>query len=435
MPKQRLEKLPFDQAIQFLQDKIKLPTSGYTDIFNEQHSHAFVVAGAASDALVEDFYNAIIQAKTAGQGYDDFRKSFDTIVEKHGWAHNGSPGWRSKIIYDTNIRQAYNAGRYQQMVTTKDLNPYWEYHHTSIEHPRLQHKAWDGLILPADDPWWDTHHPQNGWNCRCKVFALTEFSARKAWEARGLTGPDTAPPLELEEHVIGKNGSNPRTVTVPKGIDPGFAYNPGKAYLEPHTVPPLTGFDAVIQERNAPWPTGFTPPPPPAPVNISPNILLPADTKPAVAVDEFLSLFGATVEQGATFADAAGSTVVITKALFEDGKGNFKWLAKPEKADRLQYVNVLALTLIEPDEIWWNWEEDREHSVNNPDQPKKWRLKRRYLRAFSIEGVAEYAISVFEWGRSGWSGSTAFVAEPSNATQRLKYFNKQRVGRLVYKKD
>lgn len=417
----------FDQAINFYRNKIKLPTSGWTDIWQEQHSHAFVVAGAAQDALVEDFYNAVQKAKWDGGGYAEFRTRFDEIVAKHGWAHNGAPGWRSRVIYDTNITQSYNAGRYQQMVALKDIKPYWEYDHTSIEHPRLEHKAWDGIILPADDPWFVTHYAANGWGCKCRIHALSGFEAQRKWEAKGNAGPDTAPPIEWEDRVVGKNGSNPRTVRVPKGIDPGFAYNPGKAWLEPHTVPPLQGYDAVLRERGKPWPTSFKPPALPKPTNIPADVILPAGTAPEVAVTDFLDVFGASMEQGAAFTDAAGSTLAITKALFQDGSGEFKWLAKPDKAVRLEYVNLLAMTLIEPDEIWWVW-------VQDGVDKGRWRLKRRYLRAFEVGGTNEYGVSVFEWGRTGWTGATVFMATQKTGAAREVYFDKQRIGRLVYKK-
>jgi len=385
------------------------------------------VAGATHDALVEDFYNAIVKAKWAGGGYEEFKQSFQDIAAKHGWSYNGSPGWRSRIIYDTNITQSYNAGRYQQMMAVKHLRPYWEYDHTSIEHPRLEHKAWDSLILPADDEWWNSHYPQNGWGCKCRVHSLSEFEARQKWEKKGLSGPDQSPPIEMEEKVIGKNGSNPRTVWVPKGIDPGFAYNPGKAFLEPHTVPPLQGYDAVLKQRGEPWPTGFNPPLPPKPTKVPAHILLPADTAPEVAVQDFLEVFGATMEQGGAFTDAAGSTLAVTKALFQDGKGDFKWLSSAKKAERLKYINLLAMTLIEPDEIWWVWVKD--HQDNG-----RWRLKRRYLRAFELDGFSEYGVSVFEWGRTGWTGSTAFMTNQPSEALRQEYFDKQRNGRLVYKK-
>lgn len=417
----------FSQAIDFYRNKIKLPTSGWTDIWQEQHSHAFVVAGAAHDALVEDFYNAIQKAKWEGGGYDEFRTRFDEIVAKHGWAHNGAPGWRSKIIYDTNITQAYNAGRYKQMAALKEFRPYWQYRHTSIEHPRLVHKAWDRIILSADDPWWDTHMPQNGWRCKCRVDSLSRFEAKQEWDKAGKTGPDTAPPIEWEDRVVGKNGSNPRTVRVPKGIDPGFAYNPGKAWLEPHTVPPLQGYDAVLKERSKPWPTGFTPPPIPKPTKIPASVLLPADTAPEVAVADFLDVFGASMDKGVAFTDVAGSTLAITKALFKDGTGEFKWLAQQEKSDRLRYVNLLAMTLIEPDEIWWVW-------LKDTTEAGRWRLKRIYLKAFEIEGSAEFGVSIFEWGKDGWSGSTSFMASHKKEAGRAAYFDKQRNGRLVYKK-
>ncbi len=404
--------LPFKEAIDFFKNKTKLPTSGWTDIWQQQHIHAFVVAGAATDALVEDFYNALIQAKTVGGGYDEFKQSFQDIATKHGWSYNGAPGWRSRIIYDTNITQSYNAGRYQQMMAVKHLRPFWEYDHTSIEHPRLEHKAWDGLVLPADDVWWDSHYPQNGWGCKCRVRSLTTTEAEKNWQLRGKTGPDQAPPIEWEDKVVGKNGSNPRTVQVPKGIDPGFAYNPGKAYLEPHTVPPLTGYDAVLKQRDKPWPTGFKIPELPTPTKVSPNILLPADIAPEAAVDEFLSIFGATMDTGVAFEDAAGSTLAITKAILTDAD-----------AEQLKYVNLMAMALIEPDEIWWVW-------VKDQAEDGRWRLKRRYLRAFTIDGQDAYIASAFEWGRTGWTGSSTVLAKDDGENA----FDNLRNGRLVYKK-
>lgn len=418
--------LPFSEAIDFFKQKIRLPSSGWTDIWQQQHSHAFVVAGATQDALVEDFYNAIAKAKESG-GYDAFKKSFGDIVAKHGWAHNGSPGWRSKVMYDTNVTQAYNAGREQQMQAVKHLRPYGIYRHTSIEHPRLEHKAWNGMMLLLDDPWWDTHTPQNGWGCKCRKYSLSRLEAEREWKKNGKTGPDEAPPIEMEERVIGKNGSNPRTVWVPKGIDPGFAYNPGKAWLEPHTVPPLTGYDAVLKERGTAWPTGFKAPALPKPTKVPGSVVLPAGTAPELAVTDFLDVFGATLDEGAAFTDAAGSTLAITKALFIKGSDkagdNFKWLAEPDKADRLKYINLLAMALIEPDEIWWSWDKDASN-------PGNWRLRRRYLRAFELEDAGKYAISVFEWGKAGWTGSTAFPVGDKKAA----YFDKQRKGRLIYKK-
>lgn len=419
--------LPFQEAIDFYKAKIKLPTSGWTDIWEQQHSHAFVVAGAQSDALLEDFYNAIQDAKQNGGGYADFKNRFNEITAKHGWSYNGTPGWRSRIIYDTNITQSYNAGRYVQMQAVKHLRPFWEYQHNSIDHPRLQHKAWDGTLLPAEDAWFDTHFCANGYGCKCRIISHSRYEAKQRWEAQGKTGPDTAPPINMVEVTVGKNGSNPRKVWVPEGIDPGFGYNPGKAYLEPLTVPPLQGYDAVLKERGAEWPTGFKVPKLPTPTKIDGAAILPADIQPEVAVADFLDVFGADMQTGSAFTDAAGSTLAITKALFTDGKGEFKWLTKEKKADRLQYINLLAMTLIEPDEIWWAWVKD--HKENG-----RWRLKRRYLRSFSVDGTNQYGVSIFEWGRTGWSGSTAFTSSQDTEIKRLDYFNSLRNGRLVYKK-
>ena len=106
----------------------------------------------------------------------------------------------------------------------KHLRPYWEYRHRDGQkHPRPEHEAWNGLVLHCDDPWWQTHYPVNAYGCKCTVFA----HSKRSLERRGLKVGE-APAVEWQERLIGKNSNNPRVVSVPKGIDPGFDRIPGK---------------------------------------------------------------------------------------------------------------------------------------------------------------------------------------------------------------
>jgi hypothetical protein len=90
-------------------------------------------------------------------------------------------------------------------------------------HPRVQHVAWDGLVLKADDPWWNTHYPPNGWRCHCSVSPVSDHGMSRM----GRTGPDKAPPVDMRPW---RNPHTGKVVEVPRGIDPGFGYNPGAAW-------------------------------------------------------------------------------------------------------------------------------------------------------------------------------------------------------------
>ena len=50
------KQLPFKEAIDFFRTKLRLPTAGWTDIWQQQHSLAFVVAGAQTDAILTDLH-------------------------------------------------------------------------------------------------------------------------------------------------------------------------------------------------------------------------------------------------------------------------------------------------------------------------------------------------------------------------------------------
>ncbi|QDH13820.1 hypothetical protein E3E12_06060 [Formicincola oecophyllae] len=214
------------EAITFFRQKVPVPTRKWGEVSSEGYARSFAVAGAASQALVTDFQAAVNKALAQGTTLADFRKQFDRLVKKYGWDYHGSRNWRSALIYDTNLSAAYAAGRYRQMTTPEalELYPLWRYRHNACLHPRLEHVAWDGTILPANHPWWDTHYPPNGWKCHCSVEVVSDGKmARQGWQV------SEAPPLDA------KPWTNPATgavVMVPKGIDPGFQTNVGQQWLK-----------------------------------------------------------------------------------------------------------------------------------------------------------------------------------------------------------
>lgn len=208
--------LPFDEAIRFFRDKANVTTDQWTDVWDAAHSKGFMVAGANRDALVADFRAAIDKGLSEGTTQAEFLKDFNRIAKQFGWSYRGEAGWRSKVIFETNLRTAYAAGQYSQLTAPETLAalPYWQYNHSGALHPRRDHLSWNGLCLPADDPFWDTAYPPNGFGCGCFVTPLSKRGLRQLGKAE----PDKAPNLDSLDGQ-------------PRGIDPSFAYNPGKAWL------------------------------------------------------------------------------------------------------------------------------------------------------------------------------------------------------------
>lgn len=212
--------LPFQEQIEFFRAKLNLPTEAWDDIWQAAHDRAFVVAGAMKADLLDDLRQAVDKAISTGTTLETFRKDFTEIVGRRGWqgwTGEGSPegfAWRTKVIYETNLRTSYAAGRWAQLNDPdfKALMPFWRYvHNDSVANPRPQHKRWGDakLTLPTDHPFWRTHFPPNGWGCRCRVTAVPA----------PRPGDATEPPAGWNE-ISEKTGA-------PVGIDKGWAYAPG----------------------------------------------------------------------------------------------------------------------------------------------------------------------------------------------------------------
>ena len=210
-------RLEFDEAITFFRDKLQIPAEAWDAIWGDQHNSMFIVAGVVKSDLLADIHAEVTRAIAEGKSRTEFVREWDDIVSRRGW----SPmGWHGQLVYDTNIRQAYNAGRETQMQDPALLlrRPFGLYRHGEGSLiPRPMHLSWDGLVIRMDDPWWSTHTPQNGFNCKCKKFMLNQRDVDR------LGTPPKAPPDDgTQEHIV-----RGKLVETPSGVDPSFDYRPG----------------------------------------------------------------------------------------------------------------------------------------------------------------------------------------------------------------
>lgn len=402
----------FQEAIDFLAGKVNLPTRKYDDLRHGAHVRAFSVAGVTRDDMLSDFRAAIEKARTEGTTLDDFRKTFDEIVDRTGWKFNarGSTeeerrAWRARVIYNTNMRTSYMAGRYAQLTDPDVLRyrPWWRYKHSHAIHPRLLHLSWDGRVWAADNPIWKKIFPPNGWGCGCDVEALSDRQLR----ALGKFGADPDPDLSPYQ------AKDPRTGEMEiryRGIDRGWDYNVGEEWLQ-GVVPtelrqPLPAFGSAPAVRNLP--------PMPAARQAVPADILPADDEPVGYVRAFLKPFGIVPGEETFFRDKSGGLVGISQAIFQgsasegDAPG---FMAVPG-----QYAALLARAIIDPDEIWIDWAEVGAGVA----------LRRSYLQRVLLPNGRQMLVQ-FQWSKAGWVAVARFgVAD--------RDLEKLRAGALIYQK-
>lgn len=406
--------LPFQEAIDFLQGKVNLPTKRWDDLRHAAHVRAFSVAGVTREDMLADFRRAIEKARTEGTGFNEFRKDFDAIVDRTGWKFNarGSTdeerrAWRARIIFTTNMRTSYMAGRYAQLTDPDVLKyrPYWRYIHSGAEHPRKLHLSWHGLVLAATDPAWKVMYPPNGWGCGCDVEALSKRDLARL----GKSGPDQAPVFDTYEGVDPRTGEP--EIRYP-GIDRGWEYNVGQDWLH-GLVPqqlrqPLPAFDAAASA-----PANL--PAMPAPTTASPKQLLAPDLPAQDYVDHFMQAFGLKSGENGFFRDASGGIISLSERMFQERDAAGKLIGlKSDKFGRGRYVGLMADTIINPDEIWVDWAQVTSGLV----------LRRAYLKTFILPNKKAVFLR-FEWTRYGWVAVTGFDTSH-------KYVSNYRKGALLY---
>ena len=232
--------VPPEQGINYFAAKGLRPSFSYAEMLDQEHDRAFTVAKMMNVDMLAQMRASLESALANGTPYKEWADSIVPSLQAAGWwgrkevldpltgqtivAQLGAPH-RLQTIFRTNMQSAYAAGAWQEIEAQKDLAPFLMYDAVDDMRTRPLHMSWDRLVLPVGHPWWHTHNPPNGYNCRCGVIQLSAEEVKDL----GLTVAKQAP----------DNGTyawkNPRTgevLQVPQGLDPGFAHNPGVSWKQ-----------------------------------------------------------------------------------------------------------------------------------------------------------------------------------------------------------
>jgi SPP1 gp7 family putative phage head morphogenesis protein len=164
-----------EAAVEYLQSQDIAITWDWKDQLKVIEQHSFTVAKTINAQVVQTFKDEISKSLTNGEAYYDFQKRIKSVLETNGWTTNDEgKAWHLNTIYNTNVQTAFMAGRYSEFQDIKDDFPYQQYIAIKDSHTRKEHKELDGLIFRTDDPFWLTHTPPNGYNCRCRTRALSK---------------------------------------------------------------------------------------------------------------------------------------------------------------------------------------------------------------------------------------------------------------------
>src|SRR5574344_716881 len=232
-------------AIKYFKSKKSQLSWDWYDLWQNAHKKTITEAKAMREDILKDIRSSLESALEEGKTFQQFQKELKPTLQKKGWwgevvvAKDGAlekvqlgSMYRLKTIYSVNMQTAYQTGRYKTQIENTDNRPYWEYVAVLDSRTRPEHAQLHGLIFRYDDPFWNSFYPPNGWRCRCRVNAVSDYNVKD----RKLYVDNSEGRLTEEQHLVSKKSGEYKPVKVytdpltNKKIAPdvGWSCNPAK---------------------------------------------------------------------------------------------------------------------------------------------------------------------------------------------------------------
>ncbi len=178
--------LPHEQAAELIKGKPAVTRKVFDRLLPEARARAFTVGGIEDANTLQSLRDAIAELPR-GAAWEDVKEQ--VIEGLTPWLGDAAEK-RAELLLRMHGFQAYQAARHEVMVSEEGraAHGYWMYLTMGDENVRDSHAALNGLILPAEHPFWRDHYPPWDYNCRCQVVPVSDEDYAEAQAAGRVAG-------------------------------------------------------------------------------------------------------------------------------------------------------------------------------------------------------------------------------------------------------
>ena len=185
------QKVTPEQAVKDFESKGLEVTATQAETAEAVQKRLFAVTRSVKLDILQDFKDEIGKAIKEGTSFKTFQEEITNKLSAKGWTGKRSlklptgeiikvqtTPYRLRTIFDTNIQNSLNAGRYERQLANQSSRPYLQLIEILDPSTRHNHRRQSGSIALLGAQFWKVWYPSNGFNCRGRTRALTESQAK-----------------------------------------------------------------------------------------------------------------------------------------------------------------------------------------------------------------------------------------------------------------
>jgi SPP1 gp7 family putative phage head morphogenesis protein len=237
------EPTPHQEASDFIRGKPIVSRSVFKGMLPDLKGRAFSVAGIQAANVLQDIRDSLASLPE-GALWDKVKADIaadvipfyvDPAAEPELQAkQQAAAEAKAELLLRVHGFQAYAAAQYQVLDRQRPEFPFWQYHSMEDARVRPTHAALDGVVMPADSPFWADHYPPWEWGCRCIVTPLPLSDVEKMIEQdknlppeqHRVIGPAAQRQLEQSGLLIRNGGAHNVASGFAKGDQAAFHWDP-----------------------------------------------------------------------------------------------------------------------------------------------------------------------------------------------------------------
>lgn len=185
-----LDPIAHDSAVKMIADKPALLRKQFDRLLPELQARAFTVTWIEDANVLRSIRDAIAELPQGGDWAKLREQIADELMQSGTYFDEEKSTKRAELLLRTHGFQAYQATAWQVAQETIEDFPYLQYMTMEDEAVRDAHRALNGIVLPANHPFWEDHYPPWDWGCRCQVRQISRA------EYERIQGLDAGRPAE-----------------------------------------------------------------------------------------------------------------------------------------------------------------------------------------------------------------------------------------------